>query len=370
MIRIPTSNIAPGQRLAHDVFFADGRLLLGRGRPVASNEEAALIRDCGYCRQPAGGPNATFEAMAAIADRLSQCYREIADGVSAGDWQRRLTALAGDFIALVDGDPDAAFASVHVNVRHPYLVVHSLMAAIVCGRLSLLGNFSPPQRRSLVGAALTHDLGLLCLQSRINASESLGDEERRLVARHPALGQEILGSLGIDDPLWLDAVGDHHEYLDGSGYQGKQGEKITSFTRIIALADAYSAMLRPRPYRERIYASEALETLYANERHRYDGALLETLIWDYGFHPPGCMLRLANRELAVALGNTPSLLDAPLAAALTDSRGRPRATPAIRDTNEAAYAIVAVLDPAMAARAGQLLGTCWNRQKSETRAVR
>lgn len=359
MVRISAATIAPGQRLAYDVFFEDGRLLLGRGWQIASAGEAALLRDCGYRCPPA--PARTFSAMASIADRLSQIYKDFLEKTPGGDWQRRIVTLARDFIGLIDRDPDAAFASIHLNLRHPYLVVHSLMAAIVSGRLSLLRNFTPEARLSLICAALTHDFGLLQLQPRINASEVLGAEERRLVASHPAIGQAALSALGIDDPLWLEAVGDHHEFLDGSGYQGKKGQQLSQFTRIIALADAYSAMLRPRPYRERIYASVALETLYANELDRYDGELLETLIWDYGFYPPGSMLRLASRELAVALGNTPCRLDAPQAAVLTDSRGQLRPLPAIRDTNDAAYAIIGILDPAMAARAGQQLEKHWNQ---------
>ena len=85
----------------------------------------------------------------------------------------------------------------------------------------------------------------------------------------------------------------------------------------------------------------------------------ETLIWDFGFYPPGSLLRLVNREMAVSIRNTPGILDSPQVAMLTDAQGRPLATPAVRDTNDPAFAIVSTLDPSMAARAGRLIEKCW-----------
>ena len=184
-------------------------------------------------------------------------------------------------------------------------------------------------------------------------------EQRRIVKGHVESSIQILIRYGIDDPLWLTAVRDHHEFLDGSGYTGKAGDDLSVGGRIMALADSYSAMLRPRPYRDRVLASKALEDLYANHLDRYDGTLLELLIWDFGFQPPGSVLRLLNREMAVAVRNTPGILDCPLVASLTDAQGRPYSEPVFRDANDPKYGICNVLDPAMSARAGNILERCW-----------
>jgi hypothetical protein len=118
-------------------------------------------------------------------------------------------------------------------------------------------------------------------------------------------------------------------------------------------------MLRPRPYRERFKAREALVSLYADNNGRYDPALLALLIRDVGHYPPGSVVRLANREIAVAtraLAESPS---APLTASIADSHGRPLVRPFLRETRGEEVAITETLDPSFAGRASRTLEQCW-----------
>ncbi len=87
-----------------------------------------------------------------------------------------------------------------------------------------------------------------------------------------------------------------------------------------------------------------LVSLYTNQLNRYDGLLLEALILDLGFYPPGSLLRVANREMAVAICNQLGLLNSPTVAALTDPRGQPLTRPVFRDTQLTDFAIADTLD--------------------------
>ena len=80
-----------------------------------------------------------------------------------------------------------------------------------------------------------------------------------------------------------------NEYLDGEAAMPAREADIAEPARILAIADAISAMLRPRPYRERIFASQALERLFVDDFQRYDRSILEALFWDLGFYPPGSL---------------------------------------------------------------------------------
>lgn len=359
MVRVPASLVSPGRRLRFDVFDENGQLLLVRGAVIESEALARLIRQSGYRRQPARRQASTFGAMTAIADRLTIMEEDLVTGRDGGIWSRRLRHLVRDFIEVSDADPDAAFANIHLEIRHSYFVVHSLMAALVSARVALARGLSAEARFSLTAGALTHDFGMLPMRERLSALPDLSPEYRDIVREHAVDGVRLLRRLGIDDPLWLSVIEDHHEYLDGSGYAGKRGDEIFVPARIVALADAYSAMLRPRPYRERVLASQALETLYAEEFERYDRSIIETLLWDLGFYPPGSLVRLAGREMAVAVRNTPGLLDSPLVAVLTDANGHPLLAPVLRDPQNHEFAIVEALDPAQAARVGKLIEQCW-----------
>jgi HD-GYP domain-containing protein (c-di-GMP phosphodiesterase class II) len=360
MIPLALTPISPGTRLAFDVFDHGGELILLRGGLIASEFHAQKLKQVGYRNPPPKNSPAIFSEMVSIAGRLSNVLQDIAEQREAGVWVKRITHLVSDFLDICASDPDAAFASIHLDTLHSYLVVHSLMAGLVSYRLALANGMDRAQRSALVAAALTHDIGLLPIYQQINANELLRTEDRERVRKHANDSLEMLSALGVSDLIWLEAVRDHHEFLDGSGYRGKTADQLSLVARIIALADSYSAMLRPRPYRDRVTAHNALEQLYADEIERYDGHLLEALIWDFGLYPPGSLLRLANREMAVVIRNSPGLLDSPQAAALTDPRGQPYLRPVFRDTQEKQFAIIETLDPAMAARAGQLITLCWN----------
>lgn len=357
MIRIPDAMLWAGQRLPFDVFHQDGRPLLLRGRLIASNEEAGLIRREGYFNKD--DKVSVFAAMNALSQRLNLVLQDIREGKEVGVFSRRIGMLAKDLASLADLDPDAAFASIHLDIHHSYVVVHSMMAAIVSCRLALAKGFDRDERLSMVCAALTHDLGLHTVETLINSRDILTDDEMVKVRRHVDETITLLKRLGVDDVRWLEAVRHHHEFLDGSGYAGVTAVDLSPASRIMALADSYSAMLRPRPYRDRLLARKALENLYANETDCYDGYLLEALIWDFGFYPPGSMLRLVNREMAVAIRNSPGLLDRPIVAMLTDAKGNTLSEPVFRDANDPDHAIVEALDPALFARSGHLIKQCW-----------
>lgn len=351
----------PGQRLNFDVFSADGRVLLLRGSIIRSADDVARLRAKGYYKAPPDERSNVFAVMFKLADRLEHIYEDIRHQAAWG-FSKRVKNLAYELIQLCDADPDGSFASIHLNKHHPYITVHSMMAGVVCSRLGLASGLSREQRLSLVCAALTHDIGLLDMIDFINAKDMLTDAEKALVRQHVPRGVHLLGTLGGVDHDWLSAVAEHHEFLDGSGYDGKGGDELGICSRILALADAYSAMLRPRPYRDRVMARRALEALYSDGLDRYDGRMIETLIWDLGFYPPGSVLRLVTREIAVVIHNSPGILDAPSVACFTDALGHSLLTPVLRDTNDPEFAVIDVLDPALTSRIGQQIEACWSLQ--------
>jgi HD-GYP domain-containing protein (c-di-GMP phosphodiesterase class II) len=358
--RLMRMKFKEGQRLPFDIFDRKGRLLLLRGGLIMDSVMVENLVQNGRARQSDSSRVSVFEGMTRLVTRLRTIFDDVRCESVNGIFSRRVGFLAEDLIDLVDKDPDAAFASIHLNLHHGYIVLHSMMAGVVAYRLALASGFGLKERVALVCAALTHDLGLLRIEDLVSGSESLDLHQREIVKQHVENSIQILIRYGIEDPVWLTAVRDHHEFLDGSGYTGKVGDALSVEARIIALADSYSAMMRPRPYRERVFASHALEDLYANHLDRYDGQLLESLIWDFGFQPPGSVLRLFNREMAVAVRNTPGILDRPIVASLTDAQGRPYCEPVFRDANDPKYGICEVLDPAMYARVGHLIERCWN----------
>jgi HD-GYP domain-containing protein (c-di-GMP phosphodiesterase class II) len=97
--------------------------------------------------------------------------------------------------------------------------------------------------------------------------------------RHPSIGAQILEHAGMADIAhW---VGAHHERLDGKGYPfGLSGPEIPLEARILAVADAYEAMIADRPYRAGMPDADARAELMRCAGTQFDrevvGAFLAT----------------------------------------------------------------------------------------------
>jgi PAS domain S-box-containing protein len=99
-----------------------------------------------------------------------------------------------------------------------------------------------------------------------------------LVKTHAERGAESLRRIEFPWPV-ADAVRQHHERLDGSGYpRGLKGEEIMLEARIVAVADAVEAMLSPRPQRPALALNACIEELQAQAGRRYDARVVKACV--------------------------------------------------------------------------------------------
>ncbi len=127
--------------------------------------------------------------------------------------------------------------------------------------------------RRVQAAALLHDVGKIGVPDRIlRKPGALTDEEFETVKHHPLMGAVIVGAVaGFEETL--DAIRHHHERWDGNGYpHGLCGEEIPLDGRLMAVADAFSAMTMDRPYRKGKPPAEALAILAAGAGSQWDPA--------------------------------------------------------------------------------------------------
>lgn len=126
-------------------------------------------------------------------------------------------------------------------------------------------------------ASLLHDLGKLAIPEEILTKPGeLNDPEWRIVSEHPKIGQVILEQAGaLRDAATI--VLHHHEWYDGRGYpHGLAGEEIPIGARIVAIADAYEAMVAGRPYRAAISHGAAIQELQRHAGLQFDPHLVES----------------------------------------------------------------------------------------------
>ena len=130
----------------------------------------------------------------------------------------------------------------------------------------------------LQAAGVLHDLGKLGIADAIlHKPGALTDAEWKEMTRHPEIGARILEHAGLRDiAAWVLA---HHERLDGRGYpSGLAADEIPLESRILAVADAYEAMIADRPYRRGMPAEEARAELERCAGTQFDPTVVEAFL--------------------------------------------------------------------------------------------
>ncbi len=171
-----------------------------------------------------------------------------------------------------------AFSKI-IDAKSPWTRGHSERVtkyAILIGRE--LG-LSRDQLRRLEVAALLHDIGKIGIpESILDKPGKLTKEEYEIVKRHPEIGAEILSSIRQFEEV-VPAIRHHHERYDGRGYpDGLKGEEIPVMARIIAVADAFDAMLSKRPYRDALSLNSAVKELQRNKGSQFDPQIVDILL--------------------------------------------------------------------------------------------
>jgi diguanylate cyclase (GGDEF)-like protein len=179
---------------------------------------------------------------------------------------------AGGFSAL-DALVTAVDKRDYYTRRHSEDVTeYSLMIAEQLG-------LSQDTMRTLRLAGLLHDLGKIAIPDAILRKPSaLTDEEYELMKQHPVYGWLIVSAIPSLSET-LPAIRHHHERYDGRGYpDGLAGEEIPLLGRLMAVADAYSAMTTDRPYRKGMPPLDAIEQLREGCGTQFDPHMVEAFL--------------------------------------------------------------------------------------------
>jgi len=121
----------------------------------------------------------------------------------------------------------------------------------------------------------------------------------RIISREMKYPQEI-GMIALQ----------HHERWDGEGYpKGIAGSKISLYSRIVAVADAFEAMISRRPYRNSMIGYAAMRALLSDNGRRFDPEVLKVFIKCMGIYPLGSVVLLSNSCIGRVVETNP---DAPL----------------------------------------------------------
>ncbi|MFC1592931.1 HD domain-containing phosphohydrolase [Candidatus Omnitrophota bacterium] len=140
-------------------------------------------------------------------------------------------------------------------------------------------HLSEKQIESLKYASLLHDAGKVDIPEEILSKTSkLTPKEYKIIRHHPIKGAKIMRSLQILKPA-IPIIMHHHEKYNGTGYPSrlKKGQ-IPIGARIMAVADAFEAMIYGRPYRERMRIDSAINEIKKKSGTQFDPKVVDAFI--------------------------------------------------------------------------------------------
>lgn len=147
-----------------------------------------------------------------------------------------------------------------VNLHHNETCRHSIAVAGYAVAFGEALGLVAADIRLLAMAGLLHDIGKMLVPASILCKVGRLDKgEIAAIAEHPILGARILERQDGIDPLVIEAVRSHHEYLDGSGYPRQlRAEAISPLTRMITIADIFCALVEKRSYKDALEPRAAI----------------------------------------------------------------------------------------------------------------
>jgi len=179
-------------------------------------------------------------------------------------------ASGGDTVRHAgDVEPDTSTASASfdvlqglvtaVDTKDRYTKRHSEDVARYATFIGRRLGLAPDEIHTIDVAGRLHDIGKIGIPDAIlRKPGSLTEAEYAIVQQHVALGDMIVRDLPDIDAVRA-GIRHHHERWDGKGYLDRlEGEAIPRIARILAVADAFSAMTTTRPYRKALDVHEAL----------------------------------------------------------------------------------------------------------------
>jgi len=286
-------NDAFGHLAGDEVIYATGKIIKKFCRPndVAARwggDEFVLLL-----------PNTDEEATAKIVERMNQAVAlaPVKQGVLsiALDWDTK-KQLSEDVMVVFKNAETQMYK--HKLLLKPQVrdsTIRTIMASLyeksavekthgdnVSRYAGLIGaalELSEKDIETLHWAARLHDIGKVTLDPRmLEKKEALTADEWEAIRRHPEIGYHITNHSAEMSEIAMVILG-HHEWWDGNGYpKGLKGQKIPLLSRIIAIAEAYDALLTDQPYQPAVTTNQAVHAIVHGSGTQFDPAIAAVFI--------------------------------------------------------------------------------------------
>ncbi len=251
-------------------------------------------------------------------------WDEIRYGISPDIYLAK--SAAQECVASMLRNPEMMIFLVQLQSKDGHRGQEAFNSCIYSLLIGHLLNLTHKQLQNLATSALLHDMGkVLIPEDILNKTGKLTDEEHSIIRTHSQAGREIILSSGSLSLGTADVAYAHHENLDGTGYpRGLQGDQLSMFSKIVGVVDKYDAITSTMPYRPARDHFRAVYILkYLARDKKIDERLCTMLTTYLGVYPPGSIVELTSKEVAIVLNSDPSRRHQPQILVVRDKHKEP-----------------------------------------------
>lgn len=310
---LPLGKITEEMYLAHSVFGNDGRVLLKKGTRLTSTYLNRLTKMGFSDLYVYEVPDETWDCTGPVSDRIRaeamqvlwQSLIRVVERKPLNEQQ--ISFVIEGILKDVLQNEDCLYDIIDLKTAANYLYNHSLNVCVVSILMGKDLNFDRDELKELALGAFLHDLGKAYIKSAIKKIQELSALDTVQIKQHTKRGFDILR------PVFSSKVAQiayqHHEREDGSGYPlGLIGVDLPLYSKIVATADSFDAMVSHRVYENSQWNDQALEELEKESPAKYDPKVVAALRRSVALYPVGSLVQLTDGEQRVVVAASRSRL--------------------------------------------------------------
>lgn len=306
---VPTFCLREGMKIGKNIYSSDGVVLLANDVVLTNEYIESLVKigvNGAYIEDTL---SYDIHIQNVISDELRvqaiKSMKEIYN--STGDVARTLSTveyLAKSIMMEILNNKAIMVNMIDIKTFDDYMFSHSVNVAVLSSVIGMALHLDTKKIERLTAAALLHDVGKVFIPKDILNKEKVSEAEIALIKSHTEKGYRYIKQHYNIPVTTYVAILQHHERFDGNGYpDGKKGEDISKFARIICLCDSYDNLVAERPNKKASIPSDAIEYIMANNGQIFDPKLVKIFLRKVAPYPLGTVLRLSNGESAIVIEN-------------------------------------------------------------------
>jgi len=224
---------------------------------------------------------------------------------------RQVNTTVQTLVDNILNNRDALLGLTNLRMYDEYTFAHSVNVSVLAISLGTYLSFEKPQVAALGVAGMMHDIGKVSVPLEvINKPDKLTDHEWEMVKRHPVEGALLLADVPAMTKIAMVASFEHHQHGDIRGYP-RMDDRLQQhpFSQIIAIADAYDAIIAARVYYKVPTPPEkGVQILLSKSGIAFNPVMVKAFVNMIGIFPIGTVLKLDTGEIGIVMHQTRDLM--------------------------------------------------------------